>query len=171
MALFTIHEISPACSETITIPAGTRILITLPNNITHSSIESAGTIQAFVAEDIRVNQKIVLPKGNTVLLHVDKVQNPGILGRPGSIQINGGTVHSTQGTKIPLNISRLTSGKSRRRASIAYTIISIPLIFVCGIGIYMLPSALLTRGSGVTLSQGLVLNGSTASSANIEVTE
>jgi hypothetical protein len=159
----------PAFSEIIEIPTGTRILVSLPNSITSSSIKSADTIQAYVAEDVRVNKKIVLSKGSVTLLNVENSQKPRAWGRPGVIQINGGTVTHSQGVKIPLTLSRSSKGKSGRKGVIILSVLSIPLMIFSGVGFYLLPTALLSTGQGVTLSQGLVLAGSTASSISVEI--
>jgi hypothetical protein len=151
----------------VSVPAGTRVPILVPNTISSNSIKTSDNINVLISEDVAVNSKTVFRKGDTATLSVFKAQSSGRFGRPGRVEISGGFITDIHGDKHPINISYLSKGKSRRAFSIAGTIISIPLIMFF-IGLVTLPVAVMTSGKEARVGEGLILEGLTTTSVDIE---
>jgi len=155
-------------AETITIPAGTRVPVMVPNNISSNAVKTSDTLNMTIAQDVLVKNKVVFHQGDTATINVAKARSNGHWGRPGLLELNSGMVTDVKGDKVPVNISYTAKGASRRAFSIAGTILSVPLILFI-VGLVTLPVAIMTSGKEAKIGQGLVLDTMTTAPTEIEL--
>jgi hypothetical protein len=93
-----LASLAPALRAQVTVPAGTRIVVTVDQAISSKDAKVGEAVPATVADNVGVNGKVVIPKGSAASVHVASVQPSGRLSTPAklwlrldSVTVNGKT--------------------------------------------------------------------------------
>jgi hypothetical protein len=169
MILFAAHfsELS-ANAAAISVPAGTRVPIIVPNTISSNSVKTSDSLNVTLAEDVMIDNQTVFRKGGKATIAVQKAQPNGNFGRPGKLELNGGMVFDVIGDAHPVNLAYSTKGRSRRAFSVTMTVLSIPLILFW-VGLITLPIAIMTSGKEARVGEGLILDGITTAPFEVAI--
>lgn len=157
-----------ANAAVVSVPVGTRVPVLLQNVVSSSTVKTADTISATIAEDVLIDGAVVFHQGDKATLNVQKAQPSGNFGRPGRLELNGGMVFDVNGDTHPVNISYSAKGRSRRAFSITMTVLSVPLLLFL-VGLLTLPVAIMTSGKDAMIGEGLILDTITTSAFDLEL--
>ncbi|MFA6693351.1 MAG: hypothetical protein WCS44_00755 [Bacillota bacterium] len=104
-------DIFPASSfnvESVKMPSGTMVKVKLDTDL-NSEQTKAGTVVAYtVAEDVVVNERLVIPAGAQGRGTVLSVEPSGNMGKGGSIEISWGTLKAIDGTRVDVGMTEKT---------------------------------------------------------------
>lgn len=129
---------------------GTRVFIEIPYNVSNDDF---GCISAIIADNVydSSGKTILIKQGTQVLLNTvfDKRR---AIGKPGQIQITGGSTASVDGKTIFLTGGYLTTGKDRQTLSLLLTILG---FFCCSI---LSLFFLMIKGENAEIPAGSILN-------------
>jgi hypothetical protein len=138
-ALFT-SGVSPARAETVKVPAGTPVTLSLLHSVS-SRTDVAGKVVHFqVASDVVVNGKVAIPAGSKAIGKLAMAVPANFVGIPGSLIVEAQKVTTPSGVDIPVSERTQVEGRS-------YFIPSL----VCGL-FCLIP--LLIKGTDITMAQG-----------------
>lgn len=99
---FAAHQLY-ADIDGISIPYGTKLELSMAENITTKSIEQGDMFQAYLTKDIYVNNKLILPSKTIFRGRVVEVKQSRWLSRPASIILNLDHLVTKYGTQLPIN--------------------------------------------------------------------
>lgn len=99
---FAAHQLY-ADMDGITIPYGTKLELTMAENISTKNIEQGDIFQAYLIKDIYVNNKLILPSKTIFRGRVVNVKYSRALSRPAMITLNLDHLVTKYGTQLPLN--------------------------------------------------------------------
>ena len=104
------------------------------------------------ADNLFVNDVLVLPKGATGIGKVKKVVQPGIFGKDGRVDINFMYILGTDGTEIPVFVGELAEQQAKSYAGAAGAAIG-GMIILGPVGVI---GGAFVKGSSVTIPEGSV---------------
>lgn len=129
---------------------GTRVFIEISYNVSNDDI---GDISATIADNVydSSGKNILIKQGTQVLLNAvfDKRR---AIGKPGQIQITGGTTSSIDGKTIFLTGNHLVIGKDKQTLSLLLTILG---FFCCSIFCLFF---LMIKGDDAEIPAGTILS-------------
>ncbi|MBC8278617.1 MAG: hypothetical protein H8E46_10330 [FCB group bacterium] len=150
-------EIVQAQSLALTIPSGTPVIIKLDQEVNSKTVTPGSVIKASVANDVKVNGKVVIKAGAVCDVSVLNSRKAGIVGSPGSVTISVNSVKSVDGTNIPLmNASKSDEGKSEVATAVVITILC------CILGLLM-------KGKEGVIPAGTQITGYTVAQVDINI--
>jgi hypothetical protein len=76
---------TPPASAQVNVPSGTAIVVTLDQSVSSKDARMGQKVDGSVAQDVRVNGKLAVPKGSHVQLSVADVQESGRLSTPAKL--------------------------------------------------------------------------------------
>ncbi len=85
LPLVPVFLLAPAGHAAVALPAKTPIVVTLSQSVSSKDARTGQKIDGSVAQDVKVNGKVVLPKGAPVHLSVASVQASGRLSTPAKL--------------------------------------------------------------------------------------
>ena len=145
-----------ALAATVQVPAGTVVVATIDSTIDPKTVTVGQRINLRVANDITVNGQVVIAAGAPVVAEITQASGPGSIGKPAIIAVTLRSVTAVDGTVIALSGQRAQEGENKQTSSLVVTILC------CVLG-------LLLKGGEATLAAGTVVDGSTVTSAEVEV--
>ncbi len=103
--------------QTITVPAGTRIGVTLENGISTYSARPGDSVYFRTSFPITINNKVVVPVGSYLRGEVTDAKRPGRVKGKGELRIRLNTLILPNGYTVDLNAEPRSTdaGKSNRR--------------------------------------------------------
>ena len=87
----------------ITIPYGTKLQLTMAQNVTTKDIEQGDMFQAYLVNDIYVNNKLILPSRTIFRGRVSNVKYSKSFSRPASLTLSLDHLVTKYGSQLPLN--------------------------------------------------------------------
>ncbi|MBQ7286543.1 MAG: hypothetical protein IJW73_02150 [Candidatus Gastranaerophilales bacterium] len=99
---YAIHQLY-ADIDGINIPYGTKLELSMAENVTTKNISQGDMFQAYLTKDIYVNNKLILPSKTIFRGRVVKVSYSKWLSRPASITLNLDHLVTKYGTQLPIN--------------------------------------------------------------------
>ena len=99
---FGAHQLY-ADMEGINIPYGTKLELSMAENITTKGISQGDMFQAYLTKDIYVNNKLILPSRTLFRGRVSKVEYSRSLSRPAQLTLKLDHLVTKYGTQLPIN--------------------------------------------------------------------
>ena len=123
--------------ETVALTADSLIKIRLLNKISSMSSQAGEIINFEVAEDVKVNNKLIIPEGTRGNMKVTEINKAGQMGQDGEVKLDFAPLRAIDGTKISLAIRKKAQEENRSQqlavgASILGSIILGPVGLVTG---------------------------------------
>lgn len=105
--------------QEVTLPKDSVFKIAFTSELSTKMSRQGDTVHFKAADNLYVNDVLVLPKGATGIGEVKKVVQPGIFGKDGRIDINFTYIYGVDGTKIPITVGELAKQKAESIAGAA----------------------------------------------------
>ena len=99
---FGAHQLY-ADIDGINIPYGTKLELSMAENISTKGIEQGDMFQAYLTKDIYVNNKLILPSRTLFRGRIAKVEYSKSLSRPAKLTLNLDHLVTKYGTQLPIN--------------------------------------------------------------------
>lgn len=136
--------------QEVTLPKDSVMKITFTSEMSTKTSRAGETIPFVSADNLYVNDVLVLPKGAHGIATVSKVVQPGIFGKDGRIDLNFSHVTAVDGTHIPLYIGELAKQKATSIAGAAGAAIGSMIV----LGPVGLVGGAFVKGASVTIPVG-----------------
>ena len=149
---------APAFSAEVQVKEGTRVPVILPNTVSSDGLQSENTISAMISRDVLIDGVIAFKKNDPVLLNIESYKRSGVLGRAGSLKLNGATVQDASGKQHPASFGYQANGDGRRGIAITLFVLSFPLVLAFGLGLIIMPIAIAIRGRAASMQGGGVFD-------------
>lgn len=105
--------------QEVTLPKDSVFKIAFTSEMSTKMSRQGDVVTFKAADNLYVNDVLVLPKGATGVGEVKKVVQPGIFGKDGRIDINFTYIYGVDGTKIPVTVGELAKQKAESIAGAA----------------------------------------------------
>lgn len=133
------------------VPATTLVKIRLLTRLDSATSEVGNPVRYEIAEDVRVDGRLVIPRGQRGEGVVSEVTRAGVLGRNGRVRVNFKSVEALDGTPVPLQVAERSTRENMRQelaigAGLAGVILLANPIGAAG--------ALLVKGENVVIPAG-----------------
>ena len=138
--------------QQVTIPKDSVIKIQFTQELGNKINKVGDEVGFKAADNLYVNDVLVLPKGATGVGKVKKVVQPGIFGKDGRVDINFMYILGTDGTEIPVFVGELAEQQAKSYAGAAGAAIG-GMIILGPIGAV---GGAFVKGSSVTIPVGSV---------------
>ncbi|MBR6510881.1 MAG: hypothetical protein IKT51_01390 [Phascolarctobacterium sp.] len=136
----------------VTLPKDSVIKIQFTQELGNKINKVGDEVGFKAADNLFVNDVLVLPKGATGVGKVKKVVQPGIFGKDGRVDINFMYILGTDGTEIPVFVGELAEQQAKSYAGAAGATIG-GMIILGPIGAV---GGAFVKGSSVTIPEGSV---------------
>ncbi len=136
--------------QQVTLPKDSVFKITFTSELSTKMSRQGDVVHFKAADNLYVNDVLVLPKGATGVGEVKKVVQPGIFGKDGRIDINFTYIYGVDGTKIPVTVGELAKQKAESIAGAAGASIG-GMIILGPVGIV---GGAFVKGNAVTIPVG-----------------
>jgi hypothetical protein len=108
-----------ARSGAFTLPAGSGVLVKIEEKITSKKAEKDQKVKASVAQDIVLDDAVLIKKGTPVVARVGDVDSASLGGSGGSLKIEVDSTTAVDGQTVPLHYeSQAKEGKDTRGISV-----------------------------------------------------
>lgn len=108
-----------ARSGSFTLPAGSGVLVTIEEKVNSKKVEKDQKIKASVAQDVVVDDAVLIKKGTPVVARVGEVDAASLGGSGGSMKIEVDSTTAVDGQTVPLHYeSQTKEGKDTRGISV-----------------------------------------------------
>lgn len=108
-----------ARSGAFTLPAGSGVLVTIEEKVTSKKAEKDQRIRASVAQDVVLDDAVLIRKGTAVVARVGAVDSASMGGSGGSLKIEVDSTTAVDGQTVPLHYeSQAKEGKDTRGLSV-----------------------------------------------------
>lgn len=114
VALFNLSFAAP--KGKVILKAGTPITVQLNQEISSENYSTGQVISARVMNDVKVDDKVVIPAGSPVKGQVVSVEDPKGVGKPGVISIMISSVLAVDGTQVQLSSTNITKEGEDKKA-------------------------------------------------------
>ena len=138
--------------QQVTIPKDSVIKIEFTQELGNKINKVGDEVGFKAADNLFVNDVLVLPKGATGVGKVKKVVQPGIFGKDGRVDINFMYILGTDGTEIPVFVGELAEQQAKSYAGAAGATIG-GMIILGPIGAV---GGAFVKGSSVTIPEGSI---------------
>ncbi len=136
--------------QQVTLPKDSVFKIAFTSELSTKMSRQGDVVRFKAADNLYVNDVLVLPKGATGIGEVKKVVQPGIFGKDGRIDINFTYIYGVDGTKIPITVGELAKQKAESIAGAAGAAIG-GMIILGPVGIV---GGAFVKGNAVTIPVG-----------------
>ena len=138
--------------QDVTLPKDSVIKVEFTEELGNKINKVGDEVGFKAADNLYVNDVLVLPKGATGIGKVKKVVQPGIFGKDGRVDIDFMYICGTDGTKIPVFVGELAKQQAKSYAGAAGAAIG-GMIILGPVGVI---GGAFVKGSSVTIPQGSV---------------
>ncbi len=114
-----------------TIPSGTLVVVQPQQEIDADDVKAGDTVKFLVAQNVKVDNDIVIKSGAEAFAQVTKVKNNGILGLPGELEVSEFQILTDNNEVVRLRGSIIDKGIGRYWANVGWFFV-FPLLFVKG---------------------------------------
>lgn len=101
-AVFAAHQLY-ADIDGIKIPYGTKLELSMAQNVTTTNIAQGDMFQAYLLQDVYVNNKLILPSKTIFRGRVSDVRYSRMLSRPAVLYLTLDHLVTKNGTQLPIN--------------------------------------------------------------------
>jgi len=136
--------------QTVNLPAENVIKIEFTEQLSTKQNRAGDTVNFKAADNLYVNDVLVLPKGSRGTGSIKKVVQPGIFGKDGRIDIIFTSIDAVDGTKIPVAVGELSKQKASSAAGAGAATIG-GLVILGPVG---LVGGAFVKGAPVTIPAG-----------------
>ena len=136
--------------QQVTLPKDSVFKISFTAEMSTKQSRQGDKVQFKAADNLYVNDVLVLPKGANGVGVIKKVVQPGIFGKDGRIDITFTHIYGVDGTKIPLTVGELAQQKAESIAGAAGAAIGGMII----LGPVGLVGGAFVKGNSVTIPVG-----------------
>lgn len=136
--------------QEVTLPKDSVMKIIFDSELSTKTNRKGDTVTFTSADNLYVNDVLVLPKGAHGVATLNKVSQPGIFGKDGKLDLTFSHVEGIDGTKIPLYVGELAKQKATSIAGAAGAAIGSMII----LGPVGLVGGAFVKGSSVTIPAG-----------------
>ncbi len=136
--------------QQVTLPKDSVFKIVFTSEMSTKMSRQGDTVNFKAADNLYVNNVLVLPKGAIGLGEIKKVVQPGIFGKDGRLDITFTHIFGVDGTKIPLTVGELAQQKAESIAGAAGVTIG-SMIILGPVGIV---GGAFVKGNSVTIPVG-----------------
>ena len=136
--------------QQVTLPKDSVFKIAFTSELSTKMSRQGDVVRFKAADNLYVNDVLVLPKGATGIGEVKKVVQPGIFGKDERIDINFTYIYGVDGTKIPVTVGELAKQKAESIAGAAGAAIG-GMIILGPVGIV---GGAFVKGNAVTIPVG-----------------
>ena len=136
--------------QEVTLPKDSVMKIIFDSEFSTKTNRKGDTITFTSADNLYVNDVLVLPKGAHGVATLNKVSQPGIFGKDGRLDLTFSHVEAVDGTKIPLYVGELAKQKATSIAGAAGAAIGSMIV----LGPVGLVGGAFVKGSSVTIPAG-----------------
>lgn len=126
---------------TITIPAGTPIILKNAETINSSAIAIGSTVSFTVVSDVKVDDKVVVKAGSLADAQISYSKKKNYAGISGEVVVSDFSVHAVDGTYIPLRATLSSRGEEKVGLSV-------------GLGFFLCLLFLLIKGEDAIIPAG-----------------
>ena len=131
--------------QQVVLPKDSVFKIAFTSELSTKMSRKGDVVHFKAADNLYVNDVLVLPKGATGIGEVKKVVQPGIFGKDGRIDIDFTCIYGVDGTKIPVTVGELAKQKAESIAGAAGAAIGGPVGLIGGAFV---------KGNSVTIPVG-----------------
>ena len=150
--------------QEVTLPKDNVIKIEFLETLSTKQSRQGDTVNFKAADNLYVNNVLVIPKGSRGTGTIKKVSQPGIFGKDGKIEINFTSVAGVDGTQIPVTVGELCKQKANSAAGAGAATIGGLIIF----GPVGLVGGAFVRGNSVNIPAGSFTYVQTAQEINLQ---
>ena len=136
--------------QQVTLPKDSVFKISFTAEMSTKQSRQGDKVQFKAADNLYVNDVLVLPKGANGVGVIKKVVQPGIFGKDGRIDITFTHIYGVDGTKIPLTVGELAQQKAESIAGAAGAAIG-GMIILGPVGVV---GGAFVKGNSVTIAVG-----------------
>lgn len=136
--------------QEVTLPKDSVMKIIFASEMSTKYSRAGETVAFTSADNLYVNDVLVLPKGAHGIATISKVVQPGIFGKDGRIDLKFSHLTAVDGTKIPLYIGELAKQKATSIAGAAGAAIGSMIV----LGPVGLVGGAFVKGASVTIPVG-----------------
>ncbi len=136
--------------QQVVLPKDSVFKIAFTSELSTKMSRKGDVVHFKAADNLYVNDVLVLPKGATGIGEVKKVVQPGIFGKDGRIDIDFTCIYGVDGTKIPVTVGELAKQKAESIAGAAGAAIGGMII----LGPVGLIGGAFVKGNSVTIPVG-----------------
>ncbi|MCH7415810.1 hypothetical protein MM213_20075 [Belliella sp. R4-6] len=143
--------------ETLSLKAGTVISVENATEINSENLIAGQTLDFFVVDDVKVNNKTVIRRGAKAKAQVTRVNKAKGLGKEGSVEVEIKSVEAVDGSEVRLTSARVyEEGEDRQTAAIL-------------LGVLVCILFLTKKGKNAVIPPGFSVDGRVASDVQISV--
>ncbi len=136
--------------QEVTLPKDSVFKITFTKEMSTKQSRQGDEVNFKAADNLYVNDVLVMPKGATGIGSIKKVVQPGIFGKDGRIDIEFTHITGVDGTKIPITVGELSKQKAESVAGAAGVAIGSMIV----LGPVGLVGGAFVKGNSVTIPVG-----------------
>jgi len=128
--IFLIGISGIALAEVVKVPDGTAVRLKTVTPLNSATNKNDDPIQFVVSEDVKVGDKVVIPKDTTAIGHVTDVEPRRRMGRAGKLDFAIDHVKAPDGTNIRLRATSARKGDDKTGTVIVGTVLVSPLFLI-----------------------------------------
>lgn len=140
--------------SSITIPAGTPIVLKNTETINSSNITIGSTVSFVVVSDVVVDGKVIVKAGSLADAQISYSKKKNYAGIAGEVVVSDFSVHAVDGTYIPLRATLSSRGEDKVGMSV-------------GLGFFLCMLFLLVKGEDAVIPSGATKSVYTMSDVNV----
>lgn len=152
----TITAKSPASPDRVKLTNGTPVILRSTEEISSKTKNLNETVNFEVARDVTVDGKIVIKSGTPATATITLLEQQGMIGKAGRVQISLEATKAVDGQRIALRSTVTQGGKDEQATALAGGIICCPLF-------------LLMKGKEATIATGTEVKAYTETDMTIDV--
>lgn len=147
---------APLKAEMVVLKSGTPIALELMSSIQSNNVKSGQIVDFRVINDVKVDDKVVIPAGSIAKGQIVSAKKNGLLGTAGEVSVTLKSVAAVDGTVVPLTSSVLNDEGDDK------LVVSIVLTLLCFFGFLM-------KGGKAELSSGAQVQATVLSNTEISL--
>lgn len=151
----TCLNIGPAYADSISIPIGTPVTISLLEELSSKTASIGQRVQFIVESDVKVKGVLVFKKHAPAIGEVTGVSAAGMVGVAGSLTVSLRQVQAVDGTMVAISSTKGGKGKSKLASTIAISVLC--CVF-----------ALFRKGKNVEFKAGSLYNAYTLGTVQVD---
>ena len=160
------YEIKTADGNTLTLRAGTPIVVEASQTYNAKNLSEGQTVNVRVKYNVIVNKQTLVAAGALGTANISGLTKPGSFGKPGKMELQMQSVQSVDGQQILLSgTPMIAEGQNKKGLAWGLSIGLFLLTFIGGI------TGLFIKGKPAELKAGTTTNTSVASDAQVEIEE
>jgi hypothetical protein len=121
--VITIDLFSPLIAETITIPTGATLQLSLMETISSDKATVGQNVKFIVMNNLIIKKEVVIAGSSIAIGQIVTVEENGMFGKPGTIGIMLKSVNAVDGTNVPISASRVIKGDDKTTEALVVTLI------------------------------------------------